>query len=91
MKLTRFVIYAALPGIVAGLLVGGLTVHAWFSENLHGNFYNQVTGVVDWRYTIMVSVFVFTVVFVATSAIVGFGIATFSVLRSLFVRKRRPR
>jgi choline-glycine betaine transporter len=91
MKLTRFVITASLPGIVVGLLVTGLTVHAWFSENLHGNFYNRVTGVVDWRYTIMVSVYVFTVVFVATSAIVGVGIAAFSALRSLFVRKRPPR
>jgi len=88
MRLGRYIFLVALPGILIGLLVTGLTVHAWLSENLHGNFYNQDTGEVDWQFTIMISVYCFTVVFVVTSFIVAVGIAAFTGLRSLLVRFR---
>ena len=85
MKLTRFVITASLPGIVIGLLVTSLFFHGWFSENLHGDFYDQVTGEVHWLSCVEVFFGWFVVVFTVVSVVVAIGLAAFAALRSLFL------
>ena len=88
MKLTRFVIYASLPGLVIGLLVTSLFFHGWFCENLHGDFYDQVTGEVHWLFSVEVFFGWFIIVFTVGSVVVAIGLAVFAALRSLFLRFR---
>lgn len=91
MRLTRFVITASLPGIVVGLLVTGLFFYGWFSENLHGDFYDQVTGEVHWLFSIEVFFSWFVLVFAVVSVVVAIGLAAFTAFRALVAHLRRKR
>jgi hypothetical protein len=91
MRLTRFVITASLPGVVVGLLVGSATLIMGFRDNPQGVYLNPLTGAVDWSFAIQMFLFYFTMAFAAVSVVVAVGLAVFTGLRSLFVRRLPPR